>query len=127
MKRRDFMTLIGGAAVAWPLAARAQQKERVRRIGILMPFPNSDIAFQARVRVFRQELARLGWSEGANVPDRIGSVASDPDQTALERLTSRISSTGQSGALVPEHCATVVANRRSRFFRSSSLARISSR
>src|SRR5262245_33423299 len=40
----------------------------------------------------------------------------DPDQTALERLTSRISSTGQSGALVPEHCATVVANRRSRFF-----------
>jgi putative tryptophan/tyrosine transport system substrate-binding protein len=67
MKRRDFMKLIGGAAVAWPLAARAQQKERVRRIGILMPFPNSDIAFQARVRVFRQELARLGWSEGANV------------------------------------------------------------
>ena len=66
MKRRDFITLLGGAG-AWPMAARAQQKERVRRIGILMPFPNSDVAFQARVRVFRQELARLGWSEGANV------------------------------------------------------------
>jgi putative ABC transport system substrate-binding protein len=67
VRRREFITLIGGAAAAWPLAARGQQKERVRRIGILMPFPNSDIAFQDRVRVFRQELARLGWSEGTNV------------------------------------------------------------
>jgi putative tryptophan/tyrosine transport system substrate-binding protein len=64
--RREFITLLGGAA-AWPMAARAQQKERVRRIGILMPFPKSEGAYQARVRVFRQELARLGWSEGGNV------------------------------------------------------------
>jgi ABC-type uncharacterized transport system substrate-binding protein len=67
MQRRQFIRLLGGAAVARPLAARAQHKERVRRIGILMPFPDSDPAYRARVRVFRQELARLGWSEGGNV------------------------------------------------------------
>jgi putative ABC transport system substrate-binding protein len=67
LRRREFITLLGGAAATWPIAVRAQQKERVRRIGILMPFPKSDAAYQARARVFRQELARLGWSEGANV------------------------------------------------------------
>jgi ABC-type uncharacterized transport system substrate-binding protein len=65
------MMFLGSAAaassVSWPPAARAQQKERVRRIGILMPFSKSDAAYQARARVFRQELARLGWSEGGNV------------------------------------------------------------
>jgi len=67
MKRREFITLIGGAAAALPVVARAQQRERVRRIGILMPLPKSDAFFQARVRDFRQELLRLGWSEGRNV------------------------------------------------------------
>ena len=68
MKRREFIGLIGSAA-AWPLAARAQaqQKERARRIGILMPFPQNDARGQARVRAFRQELLRRGWSEGNNV------------------------------------------------------------
>src|SRR5450759_4862935 len=66
MRRREFITLLGGAAT-WPIAARAQQKERVRRIGILMPFPKSDAGYQARVRAFRQELARLGWSDDGNV------------------------------------------------------------
>ena len=66
MKRREFIGLIGGAAV-WPAAVCAQQKERVRRIGILVPFPQNDAAGQARVRAFRRELLRLGWSEGGNV------------------------------------------------------------
>jgi putative ABC transport system substrate-binding protein len=66
IRRREFITLLGGAAV-WPIAAQAQQVERMRRIGISMPFPKSDAAFQARVRMFRQELARLGWSESGNV------------------------------------------------------------
>ena len=67
IRRRDFITLLGSAAAAWPAVTQAQQKERVRRIGILMPFPKSDAAAQARVRVFRQELARLGWSESGNI------------------------------------------------------------
>jgi putative tryptophan/tyrosine transport system substrate-binding protein len=64
LKRREFITLLGGAAAAWPLSALAQ---RMPRIGILMPFPKGDAHAQARVQAFRQELARLGWSEGANI------------------------------------------------------------
>jgi putative ABC transport system substrate-binding protein len=67
MRRRDFITLLGGAAAAWPLAARAQQSERMRRVAILMPYPPSDVEIQARVRAFRQELAKLGWTAGVNV------------------------------------------------------------
>src|SRR6266446_8112386 len=67
MKRREFITLLGGSAAAWPLAARGQQPGQVRRIGILMPNPKSDAGSQSYVRAFRQELARLGWSEDGNV------------------------------------------------------------
>jgi putative tryptophan/tyrosine transport system substrate-binding protein len=66
MRRREFMLGVSGL-VACPMIAQAQQKERVRRIGILMPFPKGDASAQALVRVFRQELLRLGWSEGGNV------------------------------------------------------------
>ena len=66
MKRREFITLLGGVA-AWPLAARAQQGERVRRIGILMPYPKGDPEMGIRVRAFREELGKLGWTDGANV------------------------------------------------------------
>jgi putative ABC transport system substrate-binding protein len=68
LRRREFITLLGCAAIAWPLAARAQQPAgRLRRIGILMPFAEGDAEFGARVRVLRQELARLGWIEGSNL------------------------------------------------------------
>ena len=66
MRRREFITLLGGVA-AWPLAARAQQGERVRRIGILMPYPKGDPEMGIRVRAFREELGKLGWTDGANV------------------------------------------------------------
>jgi putative tryptophan/tyrosine transport system substrate-binding protein len=66
MRRRDFITLIGGTVAIRPGVVWAQ-KARVRRIGILMPFPKGDAAFQAYIREFRQELSRLGWSEGGNV------------------------------------------------------------
>jgi ABC-type uncharacterized transport system substrate-binding protein len=66
MKRRDFITLLGGAAFAWPLAARAQQGERMRRIGILMPFPPTNAEMQARVRAFREELRKRGWAASVN-------------------------------------------------------------
>ena len=67
MRRRDFITLLGGAAAAWPLAARAQQWQRVRRIGVLMYNAEDDPEGQARVKAFQQELQRLGWNEGGNV------------------------------------------------------------
>ena len=66
MRRREFITLLGGAA-AWPLAARAQQPERMRRIGILLPAAADDAEFQAWVGAFLQALALLGWTIGRNV------------------------------------------------------------
>src|SRR5713226_9129475 len=66
MRRREFITLLGGAA-AWPLAARAQQGERMRRIGILLPAAADDAEFQTRVGAFQQGLALLGWTIGRNV------------------------------------------------------------
>jgi putative tryptophan/tyrosine transport system substrate-binding protein len=66
MRRREFITLLGGAA-AWPLAAGAQQGERLRRIGVLNPAAADDAVFQARIGAFQQELALLGWNIGRNV------------------------------------------------------------
>lgn len=67
MKRREFIRLLSGAAAAWPLAARAQQAGRVRRIGILLNAPSDDPQYQAWVGAFLQALALLGWSIGRNV------------------------------------------------------------
>jgi putative ABC transport system substrate-binding protein len=66
MKRRDFMTLAGGA-VAWPLVAQAQQGERTRRVGVLMPFAKDNAEGQARIAAFLGELQRLGWTDGRNL------------------------------------------------------------
>ena len=65
-KRRAFITLLGGAAAGWPLAARAQQPDRVRRVGVLMGIAD-DPEGQARVMVFKQALHALGWIEGRNI------------------------------------------------------------
>jgi putative tryptophan/tyrosine transport system substrate-binding protein len=67
LKRREFITLLGGAAAGWPLAARAQQAERMRRIGVLLPAVADDPEWQARVGAFLQALALLGWTIGRNV------------------------------------------------------------
>jgi ABC-type uncharacterized transport system substrate-binding protein len=77
MQRRKFITLIGGAAAAWPLAARAQQSERIRRIGVLMSLAESDPEAQARVAAFRKGLQAAGWPEGRNVRIDIRWAASD--------------------------------------------------
>src|SRR5262245_9305294 len=84
MRRRDFITLLGGATAAWPVAARAQQGERMRRIGVLMTTAAGDPEGQARIAAFLQGLQPLGWVVGANVqidmrfavePDRIRQEA----------------------------------------------------
>jgi putative ABC transport system substrate-binding protein len=67
MRRREFITGFGGAALAYPLAARAQQGERVRRIGVILPAAADDAEWQARVAAFHQGLAVLGWTIGRNV------------------------------------------------------------
>jgi ABC-type uncharacterized transport system substrate-binding protein len=77
IKRREFVTLLGGAAAVWPLAARAQQPERMRRIGVLMSLADTDPEAQARVAAFRKGLQTLGWAEGRNVRIDIRWAASD--------------------------------------------------
>src|SRR5215467_14350195 len=67
LKRREFITLLGGAAAAWPLVARAQQPARMRRIGVLLPFASDDPESSIRVTAFQQGLEKLGWSEGRNI------------------------------------------------------------
>src|SRR5262245_37413275 len=67
MRRREFITALGGAAVAWPLAARAQQGDRVRRIGMLTPFDENNPAAKTYLSAFAQALADLGWTDGRNV------------------------------------------------------------
>jgi putative ABC transport system substrate-binding protein len=66
MRRRQFITLLGGAA-AWPLAGRAQQGTRVRRIGVLMPGDENDLVWKTPLSAFTQSLAGLGWTDGRNV------------------------------------------------------------
>jgi len=66
MRRRDFITLLGGAVAAVPLAARAQQSERKRRIGVLMAHAESDVEFHDYLSAFREGLQKLGWTEGRN-------------------------------------------------------------
>src|SRR5262245_46755315 len=67
MQRRGFITLLGGAAAAWPMAARAQQPERMRRIGVMMGYGETDSPAQSFVAAFVQRLRELGWTEGHNL------------------------------------------------------------
>jgi putative ABC transport system substrate-binding protein len=80
IRRRDFVILLGcGTVAAWPLAARAQQGERMRRISVLTPFASDDPAEQTRVLAFAQALAQSGWIEGRNVRVDIRWAAGDPE------------------------------------------------
>jgi putative ABC transport system substrate-binding protein len=78
--RREFITLIGGAAATWPLAARAQQPERMRRIGVLMPAVAEDHVWQARLASFHQGLALSGWTIGRNVRIETRWATSNTDE-----------------------------------------------
>jgi putative ABC transport system substrate-binding protein len=78
MRRRDFITLLGGAAAAWPLVApRAQQAERRRRVGVLMSSSADDLAVQSLFAAFQEELQKLGWAPGRNILIDVRFVAGD--------------------------------------------------
>ena len=79
VRRREFITLFGGA-VAWPVVARAQQAERMRRVGVLVAYAESDPEAQARIAALRQGLRELGWTEGHNVRMELGWGTGDPDR-----------------------------------------------
>jgi putative ABC transport system substrate-binding protein len=102
MKRREFITLVGGAA-AWPLAARAQQPERMRRIGVLMGSEQSDSDSQVRLAAFRQVLRQLGWTEGRNIQIDERWGAANPLRTYVAELV------GSAPDAVLAHTAPVVA------------------
>jgi len=80
VRRRDFITLLGGAAAAWPFAARAQRGERIRRIGMLTAQPSDDSETQSRVGAFLQALQQLGWSIGENLRMEYRWGATEPDR-----------------------------------------------
>src|SRR5262249_955820 len=79
MRRREFIALLGSSAVAWPLAARAQQAERMRRIGILMNLAADDPEGRARIEAFVQGLQQLGWTVGRNLQIDTRWAAADAD------------------------------------------------
>jgi len=103
MRRRDFMKIFGGAAAAWPLAAQAQQPERIRRIGVLMNISADGSDTQGNLAVFLQALQQLGWTEGRNVQIDTRSAAGDAAEIrrrAAELVASApdvILSTGNAG------------------------------
>jgi len=67
MKRREFITLLGGVTATWPLNVRAQQSDRIRQVGILLPATADNPEFQGEIGAFLHELSRLGWTNGVNV------------------------------------------------------------
>src|SRR5262245_37921366 len=105
MQRRQFIALLAGAAT-WPLAARAQQSERVRRIGVLMASTADDPEFQARIAAFQQGLQQLGWSNDRNVHIDTRWATTNPDDirkhaAELAALTPDAIFAGGGTATVP--------------------------
>jgi putative ABC transport system substrate-binding protein len=92
MKRREFITLIGGVAAAWPLRARAQQGERMRRIGVVMAYAESDANGQVQFKAFREHLQKLGWTEGTNLRIDLRFGAGDP--VRIRQLAKELLSLG---------------------------------
>lgn len=80
MRRRAFITLVGGAAASWPLVARAQPADRMRRVGVLMGIAESDLGARSMVAAFRGALAELGWTEGSNLRIELRWATADADR-----------------------------------------------
>ena len=80
MRRREFITFLGGVAATWPHAARAQQSEAMRRVGVLLPYREGDAEGQAVIAAFEEGLRNLGWTAGRNVQFEIRWASGDPDK-----------------------------------------------
>jgi putative ABC transport system substrate-binding protein len=111
LRRRQFITLLGGAATAWPLAARAQQGERMRRIGVLMATAESDAESQHRLAALREGLQKFGWTEGRNLRSEYCWGANDLDRmrTCAEELAAlkpEVIFAAPTSALAAMHRAT---------------------
>jgi hypothetical protein len=89
MRRREFITLLGRTAVAWPLAARGQQPDRVRRIGVLMGYSESDSEAQSLLAAFVQELQKMGWADHRNLRIDI-RWATPTDAAAMQRSAKEL-------------------------------------
>jgi putative ABC transport system substrate-binding protein len=86
VRRRDFITLLGGAAaVAWPLAARAEHRERIRQVGVLMNGTEGDPVYRSYVAAFLGALQRMGWREGQNLRIHLRWPAGDPERIGATR------------------------------------------
>ena len=100
MQRRSFLTFLGGTAAAWPLAARAQQPERMRRIGVLLGLTESDPEGPPRVAIFKQELQNLGWTENRNIQIEYRWAGGDADRTRT--LAAELAGTMPDVAVAPK-------------------------
>ena len=105
-RRREFIMLLCGATIAWPLAARAQQPDRMRRVGVLLPAPATDVEFQTRVGAFLQGLQQSGWAIGQNVwiDTRWASNAGEIRRHAVELVATRPDVILATGASTPPTC-----------------------
>jgi putative tryptophan/tyrosine transport system substrate-binding protein len=120
MKRREFISLLGGAA-AWPVAAQAQQGDRIRRVGVLMPIARGDLEAQKRIGAFVQALEKLGWLEGKAVafemryadgkPERLPALASELVQANVDVVVTHaaqpIEAVRRATSTIPIVMATV--------------------
>src|SRR6516162_5637512 len=112
LRRREFIAGLGGAA-AWPLAARAQQAEPMRRVGALLVGAKDDPGVQSSIAAFRERLAMLGWVEGGNlrIDYRFASADTDPDRLAAELVNLRpdliLALTGAGARAVQQRTAVI--------------------
>jgi putative ABC transport system substrate-binding protein len=84
IRRRQFISALGGAAVAWPAAVRAQQPDRIRRVGVLMGFAETEAMWQTLLSRFRTSLQRLGWTEGSNLVVDVRWTGRNPERTRTQ-------------------------------------------
>jgi putative tryptophan/tyrosine transport system substrate-binding protein len=90
MRRREFITLVGGAVVSRPITSHAQQPDKTRLIGVLMGYAESDPAAQSEVAAFRGALAKLGWTEGSNLRIELRFGAGDAEEELHQRHAAEL-------------------------------------